>query len=249
MIKKWNRKKESVIMEFIRIDENTVRCIVNEDDMREYDVEIDDFLKNRSKVQEFLHNIVERASDEIGYEPKDGLLAMQIMMLPKNRLAITFSEKMEEGGELGDLGDLIQQVAGATLEKVASLKELFEDEESNEKSESQKTGKKKKAQTVSMRIFKFDSMNEFEEFTAVISDKLNVKSSLFKDEQSKQFYVILEKGRLSKVNFSYVCRIATEYGTFISDKEDRKAYIEEHFTCIIAAKAIKIIKKLSEVDS
>ena len=87
MIKEWNRKKESVIMEFIRIDENTVRCIVNEDDMREYDVEIDDFLKNRSKVQDFLHNIVERASDEIGYEPKDGLLAMQIMMLPKNRLA------------------------------------------------------------------------------------------------------------------------------------------------------------------
>lgn len=67
-------------MEFIRIDENTVRCIVTEEDMQEYDVEIDDFLKNRSKVQEFLHLIVEKASDEIGYEPKDGMLAMQIMM-------------------------------------------------------------------------------------------------------------------------------------------------------------------------
>lgn len=246
MIKEWNRKKESVAMEFIRIDENTVRCIVNEDDMREYDVEIDDFLKNRSKVQDFLHNIVERASDEVGYEPKDGLLAMQIMMLPKNRLAITFSEKMEEDGEFGDL---IQQVAGATLEKVASLKELFEDEETNEKSEPQKKGGKKKVQTVSMRIFEFDSMNEFEEFTKVISDKLNVKSSLFKDERSKRFYVILEKGRLSKVNYNNVCRIATEYGKVISDKEDRKAYIEEHFACIIAGKAIKIIKKINEVDS
>ena len=246
MIKEWNRKKESVIMEFIRIDENTVRCIVNEDDMREYDVEIDDFLKNRSKVQDFLHNIVERASDEIGYEPKDGLLAMQIMMLPKNRLAITFSEKMEEGGELADL---IQQVAGATLEKVASLKELFEDEESNEKSKPEKKDRKKKVQTVSMRIYKFDSMNEFEEFTKVISDKLNVKSSLFKDELSKHYYVVLEKGRLSKVNYNNVCRIATEYGKFISDKEDRKEYIEEHFACIIAGKAIKIMKKINEVDS
>ena len=50
-------------MEFIRINENTVRCIVTEDDMREYDVDIDDFLKNRGKVQDFLHTIVERASD------------------------------------------------------------------------------------------------------------------------------------------------------------------------------------------
>lgn len=233
-------------MEFIRIDENTVRCIVNEDDMKEYDVEIDDFLKNKSKVQDFLHTIVERASDEIGYEPKDGLLAMQIMMLPKNRLAITFSEKMEEGGELGDL---IQQVAGATIEKVASLKELFEDEATTEKVETKDKGKKKKVQTVLMRIFEFECMDDFEQFTSVISDKLSVKSSLYKDEQKRRYYAIIEKGRLSKVNYNFICRAATEYGKYISDKAERRAYIEEHLNCIIAGRAIKIIKKINKVES
>lgn len=241
---KWNSKKESVRMEFIRIDDNTVRCIVNEDDMREYDVELDDFLKNRSKVQEFLHTIVERASDEVGYEPKDGLLAMQIMMLPKNRLAITFSEKMDEKD---DLGDIIQQLAGATIEKVSSLKELFE-QEVEEKKIQPVVNEKKKSVNVQMQIYVFDKMNDFEEFSCIIPDKLTVKSSLYKDEKKNQYYAILEKGRLSKVNYSSICTMASEYGRFVSEKEDRRAFVEEHFSCLILNRAIKVIKKINKVD-
>lgn len=229
-------------MEFIRIDENTVRCIVTEEDMQEYNVEIDDFLKNKSKVQEFLHLIVEKASDEIGYEPKDGLLAMQIMMLPKNRLAITFSEKMEENG---DLTDLIQQVAGATLEKAGSLKELFEEEPEKEIIPEKKPVKKTATQ---MHIFAFANMSDFEGFCSVISDKLTVKSSLYKDEHEKCYYAILEKGRLSKINYSAVCRAASEYGRPVSDRQARRAFIEEHCSCILAQRAVKIIKKINKTD-
>lgn len=234
-------------MEFIRLDENTVRCIVSEDDMKEYDVEIDDFLKNRSKVQEFLHLIVEKATDEVGYEPKDGLLAMQIMMLPKNRLAITFSEKMEEEGELGDL---IQQVAGATLEQVSSLKELLEEKENPEADAEKKKGtetKKKKIVPV-VQIFEFEKMEYIEQFASVLSEKHLVKSSLYKDEMKNVYYLITEKGRLSKVNYASVCRIASEYGRFISDKQQRKAYIEEHLDCLIANKAVKVMYNITKAD-
>lgn len=229
-------------MEFIRIDETTVRCIVTEDDMREYDVEIDDFLKNKSKVQDFLHTIVERATDEVGYEPKDGLLAMQIMMLPKNRLAITFSENMDSSN---DLDDIIQQVAGATVEKVSSLKELFEDEiaEKSEKKQNKEKVKKKAVKSL-VQIFEFQSLEDFEQFCSVLFDKHLGKSSLYKDEKSKLYYGIFEKGRLSKVNFGFVCRTASEYGRFLSDKQERRAYIEEHMDCLIAGKAVKSVQKI-----
>lgn len=227
-------------MEFFRIDENTVRCIVTEEDMREYDVKIEDFLRDRNKVQEFLHTIVERASDEVGYEPKDGVLAMQIMMLPKNRLAITFSEKEENDD---DISDLIQQLAGATIEKSSSLKEVFKDGEVVK--EKPKTKVKKKDAPVSpIQIFRFNTLNDFEQFCNILSDKMTIKSSLYKDEKQKVFYSVIEKGRLSKVNFGHVCRMATEYGTYVSDKQDRKAYIEEHMNSVIKSKAVKVIKKM-----
>ena len=233
-------------MEFIRIDETTVRCIVTEDDMREYDVEIDDFLKNRSKVQDFLHIIVERATDEVGYEPKDGLLAMQIMMLPRNRLAITFSEKMDSSN---DLDDIIQQVAGATIEKVSSLKELFEEELTEKPEEKNKENVKKKVVKPLVQIFEFQSLADFEQFCNVLSDKHLGKSSLYKDVKSKLYYGVFEKGRLSKVNFNFVCRTASEYGRFLSDKQERRAYIEEHMDCLIAGKAVKVVRKMINASS
>lgn len=234
-------------MEFIRINENTVRCIVTEEDMKEYDVQIDDFLKNGSNVQEFLHTIVEKASDEVGYEPKDGMLAMQIMMLPKNRLAITFSEKSDN---TSDINELIKQVAGATVEKVASLKELFEEEkgEKEEDAVERKKAGRKRSVMPNAKIFEFNCLQDFESLCGVISDKFTVKSSLYKDDVKNIFYVIFEKGRLSKVNFELVCRTASEYGRFISDKQENKAYVEEHFDCLIAAKAVKIIRDMQRVD-
>lgn len=229
-------------MEFIRIDENTVRCIVNEDDMREYDVKIDDFIKNGSKVQEFLHTVVEKATDEIGYEPKDGMLAMQIMMLPKNRLAITFSEKVDREN---DFGELIKQVAGATIEKVSSFEELFAEDAPNPLGEKENKEKKKQKKAQSfIQIFEFKELSDFEEFAALFTDKLFAKSSMYKDDMKNIYYVIFEKGRMSKVNFGSVCRMASEYGVFLSDAQERKEYIEEHFKCLIKSKAMKEVNKM-----
>ena len=48
-------------MRFRRIDDETVRCIVSKEDMMEYGIVLEDFFKNRSKIHDFLHMIVEKA--------------------------------------------------------------------------------------------------------------------------------------------------------------------------------------------
>ena len=121
-------------MEFKRIDNETVRCIINEEDMKEYNIEIDDFLKNRGKIQEFLHQIVERAVDEVGYNPKNGMLAMQVMPLPRNRIAITFSEKSTIGME--DILRQVNDVLGGTGDmNTEELLHQFDDMTNEEKAE------------------------------------------------------------------------------------------------------------------
>ena len=70
-------------MTFKRIDEDTVCCIVTEDDMMDNGLELEDFLQNKDKIQEFLHKIVEQAEEEVGYESKKGILSMQVAMLPE----------------------------------------------------------------------------------------------------------------------------------------------------------------------
>ena len=79
-------------MKFRRIDKETVRCVLTEEDMRENGIEMDDFFKDRDKVRGFLEQLVERAKDEVGYEAKHGMLSLQIVPLPHNAVSITFVE-------------------------------------------------------------------------------------------------------------------------------------------------------------
>lgn len=121
-------------MEFKRIDNETVRCIIDEEDMREYNIVMDDFMKDRGKIQDFLHKIVERAAKEVGYNPKNGMLAMQVMPLSQNRLAITFSEKGTVGMEdiLQQVNEIIGGNGDITPEEIMQQFEGLSDEEKAE---------------------------------------------------------------------------------------------------------------------
>ena len=77
-------------MKFQRIDEDTVCCLLTEEDIQEHGLETQDFLMDREKVHGFLETIVEQAKEEEGYESRSGMLAMQIAFLPDNGVAITF---------------------------------------------------------------------------------------------------------------------------------------------------------------
>ena len=111
-------QKVGGIMKFRRIDEDTVRCIVSKEDMQEFGIVLEDFFKNKSKIHDFLHEVVERAEQEVGYEPKEGLLSMQIMPISQNSIAITFTEK-EDGGYDDMINNIKETVADIISENEA----------------------------------------------------------------------------------------------------------------------------------
>ena len=148
-------------MTFKRINQDTVCCILTEDDMLEYGVELEDFIMNKDKVQDVLHNIVERAVDELGLDmQRGGMLSLQIMPLPDNSVSIIFSEKGQINlmdminqlkkalGNMDDLRKLQQEAGGLGLAEAPALMEPKkahgnEQEKDNKTSESAQKGEKK----------------------------------------------------------------------------------------------------------
>lgn len=264
-------------MEFKRIDNETVRCIIDEEDMKEYNIAMCDFMKDRGKVQDFLHKIVEIAAQEVGYNPKHGMLAMQVVPLSQSRLAITFSEKetlsieeflqqvKESLGENKDIGpeEMIQQFDGMSHEEKARafdkfIKNAIEDavdeqvEAEYQKQNTVLTDGDKKTRTSVLcsdkaqyiQIYSFPSIDEAALFCQVIPDTWNIKSEFYKDTRTKTFYLVLQKGRVSDVNFKKIYEIAPDFTRLDSKSQVRYAFIQEHFECIIQSKAIKVLKKM-----
>lgn len=91
-------------MEYKRIDENTIRCIITEEDMENFGLDLDEFLSHSQKSDDFLRHIVEEARDELGYETQNGMVSMRLEVLSDNRISLTFAS--------GDDKNMFQQMMG-----------------------------------------------------------------------------------------------------------------------------------------
>lgn len=247
-------------MEFKRIDHDTVRCIITEEDMQEYNVELEDFFKDKGKIQEFLHTVVQQAVDEVGFEPKDGMVSMQVMPMSQNRIAITFSENSidEVGGILkqltgmaSEIDELVHKEDDKFVEEekseglVGTPKKAKKDTVKKEETKERKTRVQKNPLALSKRIYRFSSLEDLEEFAKVIPEKWTIRSDLFKDSVNGIFYLVIEKGRLSKMNYAYLCNCITEYSSYVTDNGMQLAYMEEHYECLIQKKAIKVMHNMA----
>lgn len=260
-------------MKFRRIDKETVRCVLTEEDMRENGIEMDDFFKDRDKVRGFLEQLVERAKDEVGYEAKHGMLSLQIVPLPHNAVSITFSEKEDGGfrdvlehikdvvGELGDNG-VLDYIDGMEKleddEKVKMVEEFMdkcqqsathnkEDASRMIKELSEKENAKPKMQENEgwkLVVHQYQDLDTVIESCKVFPDDMVCKSSLYKEEKSDSYYMIIEKKKNADNIEHFVNRLA-EYSRRISGGQKKKAYLEEHGLCMIGKNAIETLKGMN----
>ena len=216
-------------MKFQRIDADTVCCLLTEEDMQEYGLETKDFLTDKEKVHGFLETIIEQAKEEVGYESKSGMLAMQIAVLPDNGLAITFSEKAED-----NVRNVIEQIMSGNkvLDDIAS--QFME-----EKQKIEKTSKNADAY-----VYCFKNFEMLESFCNRIKIDKPIKSRLYKDVENDEYYLLLRKGKLSKKEFEFIEQLASEFGTFTSSQSSRIMYMEEHYQCMIRKKAVNVIQSI-----
>ncbi|MBD5136164.1 MAG: adaptor protein MecA [Lachnospiraceae bacterium] len=215
-------------MVFKRIGKDTVRCILTEQDMVENGLEIEDFFKDKDKVHDFLENIVEQAREEVGYEMKSGMLAMQVMPLPNKGLAITFSENADNS-----FNSVLEQIKEITGDAIISSEEPDDDVKPD-----------KKLKKFDGRLYRFINMKDVEDFCISIPEEKVNKSILYKNQEDGRYYMIIRKGNLSKKSYDSLCFQAMEYAKLVSDNPAVLVNWQEHHEPMIKKNAIGIIRKI-----
>ena len=82
-------------MKFIRVNKDTVNCIITEDDLDEQGIRLEDLFERKKEAMDFLHEVVERATQEVDYKPSGSYTPMQISILPDHTISLTLSENAE----------------------------------------------------------------------------------------------------------------------------------------------------------
>ncbi|MCR5742516.1 MAG: adaptor protein MecA [Lachnospiraceae bacterium] len=255
-------------MEFRKIDNNSFECKLTKEDLEEFDISLEDFMKNREKVSEFLHKLVEIGGDEIDFEPEEGgVMTMQISPLPNDGLRLVLSNKLVP--DTNDLVNMLKQIVGATAEisgaeniaghmaagagnksnpdaYMAEVDKLFSELSDDNKGDKKSQNKKFKTSDGfnKPRMYSFGSFKAVEEFVSNINVENTFKSKLMYESASGVYYLVVERGRLDKLAYARLCEGLLEYGEYVTDKPAKISLITEHSKVIFATQAVKALREI-----
>ena len=223
-------------MRFKRISTDTVRCIVTQDELKANGLEMDDFLSNDGRTEDFLRKMIALAEQEVGFKVQGGPLTIQVAILPENKLALTFSEK-----QAGNLMELLEGLRSA----MSNLSNAV-NEKKKEKEPSGETIVPPEKKDV--YLLEFTDMKSLQSFCAGleenIEEQLQMNSELYLLEDENVYCLILRRGKTDEKQLCRIMSASIEFMDAVSAQEGQVAYIREHGKPILTDHAISQLQRL-----
>lgn len=233
-------------MEYKKIDENTIRCIVTEEDMESFGLNLDEFLSHSGRSDEFLQYIVSEARDELGYQNDRGIVSMRLELLNDRRIAITFGngdEKQIREQVLKYLKDLAESRIMQELGKLFGEKQkTLPPVQADGVQTVDKTAGKTTKTDESYRMYCFASLRDVISYCHAAGLKQPIRSHLYKEKEN--YYLIVERYRISEYHFNLLTAVAFDYGKVVVGQEHLYDHLQEHGELLIDSRAISTLRKL-----
>lgn len=90
-----------------------------------------------------------------------------------------------------------------------------------------------------MRIYSFHDLDTLTELAQVLHSLYNGVNSLYKDDASGTYYLVVYQSHHSPAEFNKTCNIILEYGEHIKSSLAREAFYIEHYRCIVSQTALQ----------
>lgn len=226
-------------MKFKKIDNKTLCCMLSNEDLTDNDITLEDFIHNKDKVQAFLEELIETAKDEVGFEASGPMLSIQIMAMQPDGVMITFSEDPKDMASAIRHG-LEQVKGGMGSDDWVEVDAGEAQDTENETDLDMEECNSEEIQT----IFRFPNMDTLLLFAENLPVWRGLTSSLYKDEKSGAYLLLLVKGHISHENYRLVIAVAMEFGELAGATDVKLAYLQEHCHTVIEDKAVLKLKKL-----
>lgn len=225
-------------MRFKRISTDTVRCIITQDELKENGLEMDDFLSNDGRTEDFLRKMIALAEQEVGFKVQGGPLTIQVAVLSENKLALTFSEK-----QAGNLMELLEGLRSAMSNLSNAVNDKKKEKEKTETTETPVPASKK-----DLYLLEFDDLKSLQAFCAGlaenIEEQMQMNSELYLLEDENVYCLILRRGKMDEKQICRIMSASIEFMDAVSAQEGQVAYIREHGKCILTDRAISQMQRL-----
>lgn len=230
-------------MKFKRIDVDTIRCLISEEELFENGLEVGDFFNSNEKTEDFLRKILSRAAEEVGYKIKGGNISIQVSVLPNHVLALTFSEKPDNGilNMLEHLKHAVETLSQNVQERNEEPDHRAQDGVGDGVEQSGEV-----TRVVSRPEYQlcFSSLDTVLDYCNSVQLEVPVETDLYKLEQESVYFLLMKKGSMSDKQLCRLLGAALEFTTGIHANDGIQAYVREHGDLIVQEKAIQQMQNI-----
>lgn len=243
-------------MKIEKINDNQIRCTLTREDLAKRELKISELVYGSAKAKSLFRDMMQQANYEFGFEADD--IPLMIEAIPMSAesivLIITKVEDPEElnprlarfapsaeededtvDGDPDEIMDLFHRIQEASREDTDA------DTEIDEATEAPAPIKDDSPQDDSnlSRAFLFPSLQAVMEVARFTGPHFQGENSLYKLERPAGYLLLVTLGAQSKTHFSKLCNVLSEYGQLRRDLAFSKAFLEEHYTPLIAQDALQ----------
>lgn len=241
-------------MKIEKLNENQIRCTLTKEDLASRKLKISELAYGSEKAKSLFRDMMRQANFEFGFEAED--IPLMIEAVPMNGecivLIVTKVEDpeeldtrfsrfapsvMEDDGEdedyetelpSSDVLDLFRKIRDTKKEALAGDTSLPQPEETA--NDSKRT-----------RVFCMSSLQQVMTVAGITAGHYEGLSSLYKDEHSGNYLLVLTQGESSANSFDRTCNIISEYGSLQRMMPAGLTFLAEHYEALIDKDALRAL--------
>jgi adapter protein MecA 1/2 len=231
-------------MKIEKVNENQIRCTLTREDLASRELKISELAYGTEKAKNLFRDMMQQANFEFGFEAED--IPLMIEAIPLNsECVVLIITKVEDPDELDTR---FARFAPSVTD------DDFDDEDYSDDSEGvmdlfrrlkEPAPVSPEAETAVQEdtedksfVFKMDSLSQVMSASALISDKFEGLSSLYKDEKNDAYLLVLSQNGTPRKTFERVCNTVSEYGTIQRMLPAGKTFLSEHCQPLISSDAV-----------
>ncbi|MBR6643237.1 MAG: adaptor protein MecA [Lachnospiraceae bacterium] len=252
-------------MKIEKISDTQIRCTLSRQDLADRDLKLSELAYGSDKAKDLFREMMVQASYECGFEAEDIPLMIEAIPVSGDCLVLVVT-KVEDPDELDtrfsnfssfrDTGDedsssVTSSVADEILECFGQLgallgkgKEAMEKAADTTDTAELPTEKAAPAANQLTKVFSFPTLTSVTKLAQLISPYYFGENTLYKDEVSANYYLVLHMSGHTPEEFNRICNVTSEYGLPVPTGYASLSYFAEHFKPVLKNDAVQTLAVL-----
>ena len=218
-------------MKIEKVNENQIRCTLSKKELAERQIKLSELAYGSEKAKGLFRDMIEQANYEFGFEADDIPLMIEAIPLSGENIILQIT-KVEYPEELDTRFSKFSETDDTEEQGLeGSILPEFQTDKADEI-------------TNLTKLFEFESLEQIERLSHVLSGYYEGENDLYKDESKNKLFLLVQKSNHTPEEFNKVCNVISEYAVHRKYSSAKEAFLKEHGKLLVSGKALQVLESI-----